>query len=132
MTVESDLHAALMAQVETITGYTVLWPQKGGDKPEGEHLVVRHLPNDNQRTFLGSTEPLERKGFIVIYLVSPVGVYEVTSKRKAGEIAETFTVDSPMTVNGQTVSIYSHTVKQGREEGGRWETPIWIEYRGFA
>lgn len=132
MSVEGDLHAALMAQVEGLTGYTVIWPQKGADKPAGEHLSVFHLPNDNRRTFFGNAEPLERKGFIVIHLVSQLGKYEVVSKRKAGEIAEAIAIGTEMTVNGQTVTIHSHSIKAGGEVDGRWETPIWLEYRGYA
>ena len=132
MSVEGDLHAALMAEVEKITGYTVIWPRKGGDAPAGEYLSVFHLPNDNNREFFGSEEPLARMGFIIIHLVSPLGEYEVTAKRKAGEIAETFALDTEITVNGQTIKIHSHTVKAGSEVNQRWETPIWIDYRGYA
>lgn len=132
MSIEGDLHSALMAKVETVTGYTVLWPQKGGDKPAGEFLSVFHLPNDNGREFLGSGDPLDRRGFIVLRLVSPLGEYEVVSKRKAGEIAETFALDTVLTFNGTSISVHNSTVKQGQEIDNRWETPIWIEYRGHA
>lgn len=132
MSVEGDLHAALMAEVEKITGYPVLWPQRGGDKPAGEHLTVAHLPNDNERRFLSASQPLGRMGYIVIYLVSPLGVYEAVSKAKAGDIAETLPIGTRLTVNGQIIRVHNHTIKQGSEVGGRWETPIWIDYRGFA
>lgn len=127
MTVESDLHAALMAQVETITGYTVLWPQKGGDKPAGEYLAVYHLPNDNNPADL-SSDALRRQGFLIITLVSPLGEYEVVTKEKAGGIAAYFKRGLRLTKNTTVVTITGHTVKPGRQEGERWETPIWISY----
>jgi hypothetical protein len=37
-----------------------------------------------------------------------------------------------LTFNGTSVSVYNTTVKQGQEIDNRWETPIWIEYRGHA
>jgi hypothetical protein len=61
-----------------------------------------------------------------------LGEYEVVSKRKAGEIAETFALDTVLTFNGTSASVYNTTVKQGQEIDNRWETPIWIEYRGHA
>lgn len=135
MTVEADIHAALMAQAEVMVadlGYPTLWSQKGGDKPAVEHLAVAHLPNDNARMFYGGNDPMERKGFLIITLVSDLGQYEVVTKQKAGEIAAFFPNDMKLTKNGTTVSVFSHSIKGGREVSARWETPIWVEYRGYA
>lgn len=128
--IEGDLHAALMAQAEvmvSVLGYPVLWPQMGGDKPAGEHLAVHHLPNDNAAADL-SSQTMRRQGFLIITLVSPLGVHEVVTKRKTGAIAAYFARGQRLTNNGTTVTITGHTVKPGRQEGQRWETPIWIGY----
>lgn len=128
---ESDIHAALMAQAETITGYSMLWSQKGGDQPAGEHIRISHVPNDNAPADL-SSDVMERQGFLYLTLVSGLGQYEAVTKRKAGEIAAYFKRGQRLTVNGTTVKITGHTVRPGRQEGGRWETPIRISYWSMA
>lgn len=132
MSIEGDIHAALMARVETIIGYPILWPQKGGDRPAGEHLSVYHLPNDNSRRFLADDAPRARKGFIVLTLVSPLGGYEAVTRRKAGEIEAHFPLGHIFERGGVRLRVHNTTTKGGREVIGRWETPIWIEYRGYA
>jgi hypothetical protein len=127
MTIESSIHAALMARAETITGYTVVWPQKGADKPEGEHITAFHLPNDNQPLALGDNV-FQRQGFLILTLVSPLGAYEVVSKEKAGAIAAYFPRALKLTKSGATVTITGHTVKPGQQIDTRWETPIWVSY----
>jgi len=134
MTVEADIHAALMARAETMVtalSYTALWPQKGGDQPEGEHLRINHVPNDNAAADL-SSQAYERQGFLFITLVSPLGVYEATTKAKAGAIAAYFDRGLILTSNGTSVKITGHTIRPGRQEGQRWETPIRIAYWSIA
>lgn len=128
---ESDIHSALMARVEAITGYPVLWPQKGGDTPAGEHISVFHLPNDNAPADL-SSDVMRRQGFIVLTLVSDLGQYEAVTKEKAGVIAAYFPRALRLTKNSTTVTITGHTVKPGRQVGDRWETPIWVSYWSMA
>jgi hypothetical protein len=115
----------------TALGYDVLWPQKGGDVPAGEYLTVSHLPNDNLAADL-SSNVMERQGFLIVTLVSPLGLYEATSKAKAGAIAAYFPRALRLTSNAVTVKITGHTVRPGRQEGQRWETPIWISYWSMA
>jgi hypothetical protein len=128
---ESDIHAALMAQAETITGYPMLWPQKGGEQPAGEHIRVSHVPNDNQPADL-SSGTYRRQGFLYLTLVSDLGQYEVVTRRKAGEIAAYFPRGKWLSKNGTKVQIAGQTVRPGRQEGGRWETPIRISYRSMS
>ncbi|MGB1388670.1 MAG: phage tail terminator-like protein [Paracoccaceae bacterium] len=127
MSVDGDLHAALMARVETITGYPVLYPQKGGDQPAGEYIAVAHLPNDNNPAELAGDVKL-RQGFLVITLVSPLGVHEVVTRSKAGALAAYFPRADRLISGDVCVEITGYTVKPGRQEGQRWETPVWISY----
>ena len=134
MSAEADIHVALMARAEvmaTALSYPVLWPQKGGDIPTGEHLKISHLPNDNEPAEL-SSNVMRRQGFLVITLVSPLGVYEAVTKAKAGLIAAFFYRALRLTVNTTTVTINSHSVRTGRQEGQRWETPIFVSYQATA
>jgi hypothetical protein len=133
--VESDIHQALTAQAEVMIaalGYPALWSQKGGDKPVGEHVTVMQLPNDNDPMEL-SGQVMDRRGFFIVTLVSPLDVYEIVTKRKAGDIAAYFKRGTPgLTANDTTVTIFNTSVRQGREENERWETPIWIDYRSIT
>lgn len=134
MTVEADIHAALMARAETMVtalSYPVLWPQKGGDQPAGEHLRISHVPNDNAAADL-SSQAYERQGFLFVTLVSPLGVYEAESREKAGNIAAFFGRNLRLTRNATRVTITGHTIRPGRQEGQRWETPIRIAYWSIA
>ena len=134
MSAEADIHVALMARAEvmaTALSYPVLWPQKGGGNPTGEHLKIAHLPNDNEAADI-ATNVMLRQGFLVITLVSPLGVYEAVTKQKVGLIAAYFIRALRLTVNTTTVTITGHSVRIGRQEGQRWETPIFVGYRSIA
>ena len=134
MNAEANIHAALMARAEIMVAaleYPVLWPQKGGDQPSGEHLRINHVPNDNANADL-SSQVYERQGFLFVTLVSPLGIYEAVSKAKAGAIAAYFPRGLTLTSNGTDVKITGHTVRPGRQEGQRWETPIRIAYWSMA
>lgn len=134
MAVEDDIHAALMTRAETMVAglsYAALWPQKGGDQPAGEHLRIAHLPNDNATVDL-SSQAYERQGFLFITLVSPLGVYESETKAKAGAIAAYFPRNLILSSNGTDVKITGHTIRPGRADGQRWETPIRIAYWSIA
>ena len=134
MSAEADIQVALMARaavMATALSYTVLWPQKGGDIPTGEHVKIAHLPNDNQPADL-SSDVMRRQGFLVITLVSPLGVYEAVTKSKAGLIAGYFPRALRLTVNTTTLTINGHSVRTGRQEGQRWETPIFVSYQTTA
>lgn len=129
MSIEGDIHAALMARAETITGYSMIWPKKSAAQPESEHIRVSHLPNEHRGADL-SSQVLERKGFLYLTLVSATGddEEEAVTRRKAGEIAVFFPRAGVLTYGGINVKITGHTVGPGRLEGGRWETPIRISY----
>lgn len=128
MSVEGSIHAALMGRVETISGYTLAYQRKGDAQPSGDHIRVAHVPNDNIGADL-SSQVFERQGFLYLTLVLDTGEYDVVAREAAGEIAETyFPRGARLTHDGTTVKITGHTVRPGREEGGRWETPIRISY----
>jgi len=134
MSAEADIHVALMARAEvmaTALSYPVLWPQKGGGIPTGEHIKIAHLPNDNEPAEL-SSNVMRRQGFLVITLVSPLGVYEAVTRAKAGLIAAFFYRALRLTVNTTTLTINGHSVRTGRQEGQRWETPIFVGYQATA
>jgi hypothetical protein len=132
--VDSDITQALNTQAEVMIaalGYTAIWPRKGGDKPAGEHLTIQHLRNDDAPLGL-SDQVYTRQGFLVITLVSPLDVYDIVTRKQAGAITEYFKRAQILTANATKVTIVGTTIRSGRQEGQRWETPIWISYRSIA
>ena len=132
--VESDITQALNAQGEVMIsalGYTALWAGNGGDKPAGEHVTIEQLPNDNTPAGL-SDQVYFRQGFLIITLVSPLGLYEVVTRKRAGNIAAYFPRGNLALVNDTKFTIYGHNIRKGRQEGQRFETPIYIEYRSIS
>ena len=131
MTAHTDTIAAVFARVESLAGFTLVWPRKGADQPAGEHVRVALVPNDNLPADL-SSDVMRRRGFVVLTLVSPIGEYQVESEAKAATIAAHFPRALRLTRNSTVVQIGGATVRQAREESGRWETPVWVDYRAIA
>lgn len=131
MTAQSDVMVALMTRVNSLAGFTMVWPRKGADQPAGEHVRVAVVPNDNLPADLNS-DVMQRRGFVVLTLVSPLGEYQIEAEAKAGTIAAHFPRALRLTSGDAVVQIVGHSVRQAREEAGRWETPVWIEYRSTS
>mgnify|MGYP003654314155 CR=1 FL=1 len=132
--VDSDITQALNAQAEVMIaalGYSAIWPRKGGDVPAGEHVTIQQLRNDD--TPLGlSDQVYTRQGFFIVTLVSPLNAYDIVARKKAGAIAAYFLRSQQLTANATNVTIVGSTIRNGREEAQRWETPIYISYRSIT
>jgi hypothetical protein len=132
--VDSDITQALNARAEVMIaalGYTAIWPRKGGDKPAGEHLTIQNLRNDDVPLGL-SDQVYTRQGFLIVTLVSPLDVYDIVTRKQAGAITEYFKRAQILTANATKVTILGATIRSGRQEGQRWETPIYISYRSIT
>jgi hypothetical protein len=132
--VDSDITQALNTQAEVMIaalGYTAIWPRKGGDKPASEHLAIQYLRNDDVPLGL-SDQVYTRQGFLIVTLVSPLDVYDIVARKQAGAIGAYFKRAQILTANATKVTIVGHTVRDGRKEGQRWETPIYISYRSMT
>jgi hypothetical protein len=112
-------------------GYTAIWPRKGGDVPAGEHVTIQQLRNDDVPLGL-SDQVYTRQGFFIVTLVSPLNAYDVVTRKQAGAIGAYFLRAQRFTVNGTVVTIVGTTIRNGRQEGQRWETPIYISYRSLT
>mgnify|MGYP003669836821 CR=1 FL=1 len=131
---DSDITQALNAQAEVMIaalGYAAIWPRKGGDQPAGEHVTIQHLRNDDVPLGL-SDQVYTRQGFLIVTLVSPLDVYDIVTRKQAGAIAAYFKRAQTLTANATKVTIVGSTIRNGRQEGQRWETPIYISYRSIA
>jgi hypothetical protein len=132
--VDSEITQALNARAEVMIaalGYTAIWPRKGGDKPAGEHVTIQHLRNDDVPLGL-SDQVYTRQGFLIVTLVSPLDVYDIVTRKQAGAIGAYFLRAQRFTANGTEVTIVGTTIRSGRQEGQRWETPIYISYRSIT
>lgn len=131
MSVQGDLLAALMGRVESLSGVTVVWPRLGAAQPAGQHVRAAFLPNDDSPADLGSNT-MARQGFLVLTLVSDLSQHQVVSENDAGVIAEHFPRGLTLSSGSVKTKITGQTVKPSRQEGGRWETPIFISYEAWA
>lgn len=132
--IDSNITQALNVQAEVIIaelGYTAIWPRKGGNKPAGEHLTIQHLRNDDVPLGL-SDQVYTRQGFLIVTLVAPLDVYDIVTRKQAGAISDYFKRAQILEANGTKVTIVGTTIRSGREEEQRWETPIYIEYRSLS
>tara|TARA_R110000803_G_scaffold113249_2_gene181610 strand:+ start:413 stop:820 length:408 start_codon:yes stop_codon:yes gene_type:complete len=132
--IDSNITQALNVQAEVMIaalGYTAIWPRKGGDKPAGEHLTIQHLRNDDVPLGL-SDQIYTRQGFLVVTLVAPLDVYDIVTRKQAGAITDYFKRAQRFIANATEVTIVGVTIRSGREEEQRWETPIYIEYRSLS
>ncbi len=133
MSVRGDMVAALMAHVESLSGFGLVWAKKGEGQPDGEHVRISLVPNDDIAADI-DTQVKRRRGFIVLTLVAALtdDDYQVVIENKAGTIEEHFPRGLRLTSNGTTAKIVNSTTRTGRRESGRWETPVWIEYEAWA
>jgi hypothetical protein len=132
--IDSNITQALNVQAEVMIaalGYTAIWPRKGGDKPAGEHLTIQHLRNDDVPLGL-SDQIYTRQGFLIVTLVAPLDVYDIVTRKQAGAITDYFKRAQRFIANATEVTIVGATIRSGREEEQRWETPIYIEYRSLS
>jgi hypothetical protein len=132
--IDSNITQALNVQAEVMIaalGYTAIWPRKGGDKPAGEHLTIQHLRNDDVPLGL-SDQIYTRQGFLIVTLVAPLDVYDIVTRKQAGAITDYFKRAQRFIANATEVTIVGVTIRSGREEEQRWETPIYIEYRSLS
>ena len=79
-----------------------------------------------------SDQVYTRQGFFIVTLVLPLNAYDIVARKKAGAIAAYFKRAQILTANATKVTIVGATIRDGREEAQRWETPIYISYRSIT
>lgn len=134
-TVEACIHGALMARVESLTltpVVPVIYPGPEAVRPAGEHIEAHHLPNQNIRRALSSSAPMIRLGYLQLTLCSVLGLFERDYRERAGQIAEHFPLDLPMTQEGVTMKVTRVDVQPGRKDETHYRTSVRVYYQGFA
>jgi hypothetical protein len=135
-TTEMSIWLALKGRVQTLTlspAVAVVYPKENA--PEGKHIRVRHLPNENQRPFMGSTDPVWRRGILQLSIMSPISAKEASDvdMQIAGKIAEHFAQDTPMRHGGLSVKVErAPDIAQAFRDGEHWHTPVSVRWYCFA
>jgi len=114
-TVEMKLKLALETRVATLpVSHQVIWridgpvsPPTSGGLP-APYIEAHHLPNRNERPFIGANDPHYRHGILQLTLCWPVAnigsgsgkVHRHVLDNTAGQIAAHFPTDHPMYEDG--------------------------------
>jgi hypothetical protein len=131
---ETDIHAALMARVESLTltpAPTIVWPGFPADQA-AYWLRVTHLPNVPERGTLDGTVDLDRQGILQLDLMNEMGRHEVVYIDRAQDIIAHFPQRLRLTSGGAMVRIVKAYALGGRATGDHWMTPVRVEYRAEA
>lgn len=139
--IETAIWLALKGRVGTLVLSPVLqiaWPKEPFNPPQAAgkpapYLEVRHLPNANQRLFIGHDAPHMRRGILQVTLKYPTALNhaEAVQTQIAGEIAAHFPAGLAMTFGGITAHVErAPDVAQAFRDGSDpyWQTPVSIRY----
>lgn len=135
MSVEANIHGALMARVNSLAltpTLEIVWPASQVLPPETEYLRVTHLPAAPIRRALSAASPMDRTGILQLDLFSPAGKFERDYIDRAGQIAAHFPPDQMMSQGGVFLMVVKTDVLPSRADGNHWHVPIRVNYRGFA
>jgi|GEM_PF-722667 len=146
--IETSIWLALKARVSTLVlspALQVAYPKEAFTPPQSgnpvklqPYLEIRHLPNANQRAFIGHDEPHIWRGILQVTLKYPVatastqiGIAEATQQEIAGQIAAHFPAGLQMPHSILTAHVEkAPDVAQSFRDGADpyWQTPVSIRY----
>lgn len=147
-TIETKISQALQVRVASLgLPYAIRWtddapsaPPASGAAPE-PYIEAHHEPNRNVRHFVGSTDPHERPGLLLLTLCWPlsrVGIGSGKAHRDAireiaGQIAEHFPADLAMDFQGIRVRVTKTSdVLGGYRDDTLLRTQVRVTYTCFA
>lgn len=137
--IEWHIGEALLDRVRTLVVSPVLpiaWPNITFDPAKdgpGGYIRVQHLPNTNNRLFIGSDEPSQRLGLLQLSVFSPLDEGEQKSREIGGQIAAHFSTDTRMVHGGIAVRSVKHPdVGPTLTDGPYIQTPVTVEYDVYA
>ncbi len=147
-TVETKIALALQARVASLPlPYDVMWtddapaamPTSGGQP--APYIEAHHEPNRTVRHFIGSADPHERPGLLLLTLCWPLAKVGTGSgkthrdaiREQAGKIAEHFPAGLCMSFQGVGVNVTkAPDVLGAYRDDAFLRTQVRIEYRTFA
>lgn len=99
-TVEGHIWQALLSQLQVMAADIALpiaWPNKNFTAPaDRKFLRVQHVPNSVTRTRIGSAEPHQRLGILLIAVHWPKNTFGVPVVEMAGQVAQHWPADLVM------------------------------------
>lgn len=141
--VELNIWLAIKARIETVSvspgrALPFAWPgvrfnppsSQSGPEPFIRVGTVRASP---ARVMIKGGGRHDRRGFIIITLVWPLGQDSAVYENLAGRISAHFEDGLIMNSGGVCVSVPSYpSVQEGYEDAGYWNVPVRIPWQCFA
>jgi hypothetical protein len=131
---ETSIWLAIKARIEAlpVLPMPIAWPASTFSPDGAEYLSVGEVTVDPVRLLIGSGAH-DRRGSIIVGLVSPLGQASEVYREKAAQIAAHFPEDLRLTHGGVTVRIPSRpTVQAGYRDEPYWRVPVVIPWRSFS
>jgi hypothetical protein len=131
---ETSIWLAIKARILSlpILPMPIAWPASPYSPDGTEYLSVGEANADPLRILIGSGAH-DRRGSIIIGLVSPLGQLSEVYREKAAQIAAHFPEDLHLAHGDVTVRIPSRpTVQAGYRDEPYWRVPVVIPWRAFA
>lgn len=137
MNPELAIELALIARVQTLAltpALRIAWPNQPFTAADGEtYIEVAHLPNRNQRLFIGSTDPHLRQGILQLTIRGHQNQNAINLTAIASAVAAHFPADLRMTSNGVTVRVQrAPDIAPGFKDDPHWVVPVSVSYEAFA
>jgi len=147
-TVETKIAQALQARVASLPlAFPVLWtddapaPKPAASGQPAPYIEAHHEPNRTVRHFIGSTDPHERPGILLLTLCWPLAnvgpgpgkTHRDVIRETGGQIAAHFPTDLPMDFDGARVRVSkSADVLSAYVDDAYLRTQVRVLYHAFA
>jgi len=136
-TLETAIFQAIKARVATlpmIATYPVVWSTDESYTPtaSARYLRATWIPNTNRRLFIGSADPHQRPGLLVIDVMEPKLYGEDSAIEAAGQVAAHFPADLPMDFGGVRVRVTRAPDVGPVLVGTHIQVPVTIRVEAFA
>lgn len=147
-TIETKIAQAIQARVAALPlSYPVLWTDDAPASPPGTggqqapYIEAHHEPNRTVRHFIGSTDPHERPGLLLLTLCWPIAklgtgsgkTHRDTIRETAGQIAAHFPTDLALDFQGVRVRVTKAPDVLGAYLDDAYQrTQVRVSYTSFA
>jgi hypothetical protein len=147
-TIQTKIGIAIQNRVASLPGsFPVLWTDDAPASPPvasgqpAPYIEAHHEPNRTVRRFLGSTDPHERPGLLLLTLCWPLAkvgtgsgkTHKDAIREIAGKIAEHFPADLCMPFQGVSVRVTGAPSVLGSYRDDHYmRTQVRVTYQAFA
>lgn len=132
-------HAKIWKAIKTyLEAYPSLPPVRYGggsfDPPSGAYFIVDDVRFDGRRIYTETAGQNWHTGDLIIGVMVPLQWTDLQSANYAGEIADYFVQDTPMTYDGVEVRVARQPTVSGAgyRDGDRFRIPVIVPWEGFV